>query len=344
MKRRRFLIASGSTVLAGKTVSNLVRPAFGLEFELTTIPNKEPSNIESVLIDFSKFKLTPQYLNDSKNAVIKIDVTIGQHSEPVSKEVPVTNGETVNSEDLESEIPIVMDKLEFSESSVNGRIEITVEHSSIGSETYSQSFSINKGTTLIEGFEDGNLSAYSSGYIFADTQSGSGENGVSSTTVQNGSYSGYVNSQGNRFHGIFSKSGLNAYPSAGDTFEGYVYSDTENDWWPVVLFGFQDQDNHYATKSQSNGSGIGFEVIENGSRTQLETVSLGRVLPVSSWFKTRIEWSESGDITYRVYDTSGSEIDSLSVQDTTYSSGGFGFGVYDNNGNHFNYYDNWRIV
>lgn len=142
MKRRTFLLTSGSGVLAGATLSGLQRPAFGLDFELTSVPDRKPKNIDSIQIDFSRFNLTPQYVDDSEDATVNIRVVIGSYSESISKSVSFTNGSSVKLSDLRPEIPISVDNINTSKVSVDGEIQITVEHKSIGTETYNQTFEI----------------------------------------------------------------------------------------------------------------------------------------------------------------------------------------------------------
>lgn len=142
MKRRSFLLASGSTILSGTAISGLQRPAFGLEFELLTTPSTDPSNVNSVLVDFDNFRLTPQYVDSSKDATITIEVTIGSYSQSVSKTVSVTNGKAIKSDDLNPETPVVVDGIDTTKNAIDGEIVITVEHSSIGTETYQQGFTI----------------------------------------------------------------------------------------------------------------------------------------------------------------------------------------------------------
>lgn len=55
MKRRPFLVASGSAILTGTGFSELQKSALGLDFEIENIPDKNPSNVDSILLDFNKF-------------------------------------------------------------------------------------------------------------------------------------------------------------------------------------------------------------------------------------------------------------------------------------------------
>lgn len=144
MKRRSFLLASGSAVLSGTALSGLQKPAFGLEFELSSVPSKQPDNVSSVLVDFSLFELIPKYIDDSKDAEVEIKINIGRHSDSIRKSVSVTNGESVTADNLTPEIPIALNNISITGTSVDGNIKILVEHESAGTQTYSQSFTIEK--------------------------------------------------------------------------------------------------------------------------------------------------------------------------------------------------------
>lgn len=67
MKRREFLLASGSAILTGTAIGSLQRPALGLEFEISAVPSKKPMNIDSILIEFTNFDMTPTYLDERMN-------------------------------------------------------------------------------------------------------------------------------------------------------------------------------------------------------------------------------------------------------------------------------------
>lgn len=142
MKRRTFLIASGGAVLSSSTLSVSDVPAVGVEFELSTVPDRDPRNIDSVLFDFSKFELTPNYIDYSEPMNISIDVSIDGQSGSISDKVSATEGEVLNREKISSGLPILLEGIDTEQKSIDGSILIEVSHPSIGTETYSQSFSI----------------------------------------------------------------------------------------------------------------------------------------------------------------------------------------------------------
>lgn len=143
MKRRNFVLTAGSAILSGATLSGFQNPSFGLEFEISSQPNREPSNIDSILVSFSKFKLTPRYVDSRKDVKINIEVKIGSgYSESISKTVSITNGNPVILDDIKSELPLLLDGINTSKKSLKGDIVITINHDSIGSKSYNQSFRI----------------------------------------------------------------------------------------------------------------------------------------------------------------------------------------------------------
>lgn len=142
MKRRGFFLASASMLSSGSVLSVNREPVVGVEFELSTIPERDPSNINSVMVDFSGFKLTPRYIDYSESLSVEIVINIDGNSKTVSEDVSLARGEIVNKEDISSQLPIRVDGVETSEKSINVNIEVNVSNSSIGTETYNQSFTI----------------------------------------------------------------------------------------------------------------------------------------------------------------------------------------------------------
>lgn len=141
MKRRSFVIASGSAVLAGSG-SIFSRSAFGLDFQLESVPNRRPENVSSVLIDFTKFELTPKYVNYSENVDISISIsTENGDSVTVNDEVSISDKEKIIRSDIDS-IPVLLDGIDTTKEKINGEVIVKVEHSSIGTDSYRKKFVI----------------------------------------------------------------------------------------------------------------------------------------------------------------------------------------------------------
>jgi hypothetical protein len=139
MKRRKFMIASGSAVLSGVVASRIQRPAVGLDFEIST-PDKDPSEVDSLLIEFETLKITPKYIDENEpvNVQAKVEVN-GRIDKSNEVQTSVVNGETKN---LENSIDsIVVDGLNAS-STIYGVVTVSIDHPDI-QDSYSRQFYVN---------------------------------------------------------------------------------------------------------------------------------------------------------------------------------------------------------
>ena len=162
MDRRKFIFASGSALLGSTTLTGLYSlSSIALNFEITNVPRSDPSDVKSILIDFSKFSLVTSYIDDSKELDVTIDLKIdNQGSDIVQKQVSVKNGESIKRSDLSSELPLNVDKINSNEGFIDGEIKISVTHDSIGTESYKQRFTIGDKLYYEQTFKDistGNL-------------------------------------------------------------------------------------------------------------------------------------------------------------------------------------------
>jgi hypothetical protein len=119
-------------VLSGLATNSLNRPVVGLDFEIST-PIKDPSNIDSVLVEFEKFKLTTQHIDESQNMNITISLEVND-KDPVreSKQISIDSG--VTREISNRFNPIYIDGLNPSRNYISGTLSINIEHSSISKE------------------------------------------------------------------------------------------------------------------------------------------------------------------------------------------------------------------
>lgn len=151
MNRRKFLLASGSTILTGSALGSFRRPALGLELELSAVPNREPKNIDSLLIEFTNLEITPFYLDEGLGLDITVKLDI-EGEDPVEKSVSglsFANGQTIDKEKIQTAgkdlSQIVIDGLDKSGSNLRGNIFVRVSHEDISAQTYNKSFNINRG-------------------------------------------------------------------------------------------------------------------------------------------------------------------------------------------------------
>lgn len=307
MKRRDFISVSGATVLTGLSgISTVQRPAFGIDFNIS-VPNKDPSNVGTVAVNFENLKITPKYINDNSDAKIQLEVELeGTVRNPDELTVSLTNNET---KELSRRVRSVKyDQLNFN-SPINGRVTVSVNHPSVN-DKYNQRFTISSGdAVIVDSFEDGDISEYSgdkSSFSVVNGKSFRGENSL------------FTNSNN---QDITSDSGLNSYPSRGDLVTWRLWHQNE-DTGTAVRFGPSPAgSNHYFCGIRGNPQEIQLRSHKNGSilSNSFSTVSY----PTQEWIEARFNWDTIGDgtLVLELYDSGGSFIDSVSINDTNYDSG-----------------------
>lgn len=183
MKRRNFILSSGSAILTGALgLSQTQRPAVGVNFELSDVPNKNPEDVDRLTVDFSKLEVTPQYLDESESMQITVSLNLDDHgkdeSDPTS--VSVTNGVTERlSDDVE---PLVVDIVD-PDITISGTVNINVDHPDI-QDRYRSQFNVNTGDIPdngVEDFETGSLDTQWTNKSYIN---------VSTDQIISGSYSG----------------------------------------------------------------------------------------------------------------------------------------------------------
>lgn len=172
------------------------------------------------------------------------------------------------------------------------------------------------GGIVIDDFEDGDFSEYN-------------DFGGDSPGTTSNAFEGNVAMTFNSNVNIASTSGLQNYPSAGDTFElRYNINNAsgggqERDLG--VFFGLQS-DNHQNGYQFFVGRGDNdYEIrkFNNGSNTTLTTKTSSGI-PTNEWLRLEIEWGNSGTIICRLEEADGTERVELQASDTEYTSGGWG--------------------
>lgn len=182
MRRRKFLLASGSAILTGSAVGSLQQPSLGLDFEISGVPKEDPENVDSILIKFTQFELTPQYLDPNKELDITAEISIddsNRSSSEIAQNVGFTNGETLNLTEIESRSSsdisnLILDNINPSGSQIDSEIVITVNHPDIRQQKYNQSFTIVGSADIVDNFNDGTVSSNWNPY---QVQSGPTESG-----------------------------------------------------------------------------------------------------------------------------------------------------------------------
>lgn len=177
---------------------------------------------------------------------------------------------------------------------------------------------------LIDSFEDGDHAEYTdtSGdyYVVKD-----------STVAKHDSY--YLDFAEAGQHsgaGLVSTSGLPRYPSPGNTFESHsqlIYSAD----FAGIQFACQTESDTFPDgyRCQVDGEQDRIEIIKHtgggGTFSTLNSSAMNVSNYTNEWLRHKVFWDTNGDIVYTVYDSSGSQITQTSANDTTYTSGGFGY-------------------
>jgi len=164
----------------------------------------------------------------------------------------------------------------------------------------------------IESFESGGLSAYGGGKTNPNVQTG---------TVYNGTYALEITTS--NFGGdIISDTGRTL--QQGDRFSARVYV-ASGGGAGSVLFG---------TDAESSPNGYGIQLSDSGY-IRVHTVdngAFGSILagkstnvPTGEWVRVVVNWKTDGTITATLYDSAGTEVESLTTSDSTYTQGGIGW-------------------
>lgn len=142
MKRRKFLLTSGSAVLGSATLHSLSqKPTIALDFQVNDYLGVKPSSIESILLEFNKFQLIPKYIDETGNpATIEIKATTEEDNQnKKTSQIKLLNNQKIN--DPKSLNSIIIDGIQTDKSILEVDVEISIEHPNI-SRLYNQSFII----------------------------------------------------------------------------------------------------------------------------------------------------------------------------------------------------------
>lgn len=143
MNRRRFLLSSGTAILASTSVNSAIqKPSVGLEFELAQVERKKPANTDSIILNFNKFQLTPRYIDTSRDLSLTIKITLKNiDTKTINKQVSIDSNQKITKTDIQLENPIIKN-IKTEKDSIDGNIQITIDHPDIKTKTYNQSFII----------------------------------------------------------------------------------------------------------------------------------------------------------------------------------------------------------
>ncbi len=201
---------------------------------------------------------------------------------------------------------------------------------------------------IVDDYEDGDISEYGGDTGFFDVKHESN----TSVSARNGSYVLSAQTDGSNWKAISSTAGLNTYPSPGDTFRVWVWHDTltsEAANYIRIYFGTQsdtpEPDGYYLTLGKASTAPANLE-IEKRSGGRKSLVSGSASVSNSAWYELGVDWASDGTITASLYNTSGSELETISTTDTTFASGGVGglINASDKYPDAQGYWDYWGIL
>lgn len=141
MKRRKVLLSVGGALIGSSAAISSQNPAVGLDFSISEVSSAEPSQVDSIVVQFDQFLLTPRYIDESSNpASINVQVKLDDSSRTTQSEeieIPIQNGEVTDV--VESGVSNIRVPVNTDKSFLEGQVSISVL---IGSfqETYQQSF------------------------------------------------------------------------------------------------------------------------------------------------------------------------------------------------------------
>lgn len=210
--------------------------------------------------------------------------------------------------------------------------DITIDGEAVQEVTMDGDVVWTAGAVIIDGFEDNDLSEYSGDTGQYQTQTG---------TVKDGTYALQGTSDGSAYL-IQSTSGLDNYPSEGDTFRWWYQTDTGGAGSGYFRYGLQDSNNHYRGGIDRANSELRLEIRDSGNLTTLASNALS--ISSGTWYELELVWQTDGTMTLTAYDDTGSQLAQCSATDTSYTSGGVGFNVFYGSGTTNDYYDHVRIV
>lgn len=204
---------------------------------------------------------------------------------------------------------------------------------------------VSSGPTIVDSFEDQDKAEYDVGDASAWN--------VDQTFASDGSY-GLTHTGAAQSKDLISTSGLDAYPSQGSEFHidhEWTYGGASaNSHQMRYYFAYNDGSNHYMIQEIHNDGNL--EIWRDiGSGYERIASSFDANYPENTKIRTEVVWDDGtlggsqGDITVTLIDTSdGSQIDTLSANDTNHTSGGMGFNSNIADSNFRNSFDYWRIV
>lgn len=264
----------------------------------------------------SVFKDSSNQLNDKYLFVPRVDDTGQVRICPDAASLNEVSIDCINGENLS--VGVTSNNYNLSKVNVEGSSYYKVEGVSgtgaMETSSTSSDSSTSYSSEIIEGFEGG-IGNYSGATSVAEA--------TENTPVYEGSKSLKVNASSN--YNEIRTTDINLSSGGNYTFDSYL-----KDIGTIqFVFGAQaesNRDNQYAANIEVNSDQLHLRKRSGGSGEILSTTDVS--LSNSAKYKGRLEWYGNGTIIFEVYDGGGNFVEDTSANDTEFSSGGIGFGIY----------------
>lgn len=143
---------------------------------------------------------------------------------------------------------------------------------------------------------------------------------------------------------IWSNSGLNNYPERGDTFRVWVRTNDNSSQRHRIVFGSQSggwrSNGGYALELNTAGGYISVIYFDSNGDYNDDSRSDFN-FDNNTWYESELIWGDT-DITHRLLDQEGNELETVTLSDTTWNTGGVGLGN-ATSGTETTYIENYRM-
>lgn len=174
MNRRNFLALSGSSVISGTAfLGNISGSGVAVEFQVEGIPDKNPSDVDSILIDIEKLLIEPQYIDSSVTATVELKLELSTGDKKVKTDDVLLDDKGSNLSSNSKLQRIEIDDINTSEDSIQGSIRIKLEHPDVSDE-WVQFFTISESTSVSTVTTDASLKGHSISLTVYEDTSGDG--------------------------------------------------------------------------------------------------------------------------------------------------------------------------
>lgn len=141
---------------------------------------------------------------------------------------------------------------------------------------------------------------------------------------------------------MISTSGLDNYPSAGDTFACWVMA-VDGAAKANITYGVQSHTNRYYVHLNFQDDELLLMKYADGSSVVLDSVKSGITRSYDTWYWLEIYWYTDGSHEVELYDIHDNELALLHGSDSTWTSGGIGFDAYLASSGGTVYFDDYII-